>query len=177
MMDRLVKDYEIQLIEPGCAPGASHWNALLSFTNDISNVFPYLNALFEGVWYDHENKTLIWREEDQMYAFRPREIRIAQVHDPQDAREIADDIIARINRIWEEREQTTPRYTERKPPPVIEIYKLLPQSNCRQCGYPACMAFAADLRKGKVLIGDCPPLCQPEHLAKKDRIDSLFASA
>ncbi|MFC1971209.1 (Fe-S)-binding protein, partial [Chloroflexota bacterium] len=103
--------------------------------------------------------------------------RIAQVHDPQDAREIADEIVARINRIWGEREQTNPRYTERKPPPVIEIYKLLPQSNCRQCGYPACMAFAADLSKGKVLIGDCPPLCQPEHLAKKDRIDSLFASA
>ncbi len=102
---------------------------------------------------------------------------MAQVRDSQDAREIADEIIARINRILEEREQITPRYTEGKPPPAIEIYKLLPQTNCRQCGYPACMAFAADLRKGKVLIGDCPPLCQPEHLAKKDRIDSLFASA
>lgn len=177
MMDRLAKNYEIQLIEPGCAPGASHWNALLSFPNDISDVFPYLNALFESVWYDHENKTLIWREEDQTYAFRPREIRIAQVQDTQDAREIANEIITRINRIWEDREQTTPRYTERKAPPVIEIYKLLPRSNCRQCGYSACMAFAADLRKGKVLVEDCPPLCQPEHLAKKDRINHLFATA
>ena len=176
-MDKLAKDYELQLIEPGCAPGASHWNALLSFPNDISDLFPYLNALFESVLYDHENKTLIWRKEDQMYAFRPREIRIARVRDLQDAWEIAEKIIARINCVWGEREQTAPRYTERKPPPVLEIYKLLPQSNCRQCGYTACMAFATALRKGKVLLGECPPLCQPEHLAKKDRIDRLFASA
>ena len=175
-MDGLINDYEIQLIEPGCAPGASHWNALLSFPNDISDAFPYLNALFKRVRYDHENKTLIWPEKGQTYAFRPREIRVAQVRDSQDAQRIADEIITRINHIWEEKEQTTPRYAERRPPLVIEIYKLLPGSNCRQCGYPACMAFAADLSRGRVLIGDCPPLCQPEYLAKKDRIDSLFTS-
>ena len=140
-------------------------------------MFPCLNALFESVWYDHEKKTIIWREEDQTYAFRPREIRVARVQDPQDARKIADEIIIRINRIWRDREQITLRYTERKPSPVIEIYKLLPQANCRQRGYPACMAFAADLSKGKVLVGDCPLLRQPEHLEKKDRIDCLFTSA
>jgi ArsR family metal-binding transcriptional regulator len=176
MMDSLVKDYDVQLIEPGCAPGASHWNALLSFPNDISDVFPYLNALFEGVWYDHQNKTLIWRKENQIYAFRPQELRIAQVRDLQNAREIADEIIARINHIWRDREQTTPRYTERTPPSVIEIYKLLPQTNCRQCGYLSCMAFAADLRQNNVPIGNCPPLGESEHLAKKDRIENLFTA-
>ncbi|MFC2003754.1 (Fe-S)-binding protein [Chloroflexota bacterium] len=176
-MDRLIIDFEMQLVEPGCAPGASRWNALLTFPDDISDVFPYLNALFEGVSYDHQNKTLIWREGGQTYAFRPQEIRIAQVLDLQDAREIADTIIDRVNRIWEEREQTTPRYTERKLPPVIEIYKLLPQTNCRQCDYATCMAFAADLRQGKVLVEDCPPLSQSEHSANKDSIRHLFASA
>lgn len=177
MMDSLIQDYEMQLVEPGCAPGASRWNALVTFPDDISAVFPYLNALYDGVWYDHENKTLIWRETDQTYAFRPHEIRIAQVQDPQDAREAAEAIIARINRVWAERAKTQPRFTTRKPPSVIEIYKLLPQTNCKECGRATCMAFAADLSQGKALAEDCPPLCQPERAEKKEKIANLFRRA
>ena len=176
-MDRLIEDFEIQLVEPGCAPGATHWNALVSFPNDISPVFPYLNASFDGIWYDHENTTLIWREPSQTCAFRPNEIRIAQVQDPADAREITSELIDKINRIWQERGKITPRFTERKPPPVIDIFKLLPQTNCRQCGYATCMAYAADLSQGKTELEDCPPLSQPEHSEKKEKIADLFASA
>ena len=176
-MDRLIDDFEIQLVEPGCAPGATRWNALVTFPKDISAVFPYLNALFDGIWYDHENKTLIWREQDQTYAFRPNEIRVAQVQDPAEARQIISELVDKLNRIWQEREKTTPRYTERKPPPVIDIFKLLPQTNCRQCGYATCMAYAADLSHGKALLEDCPPLSQPEHAEKRQKIADLFASA
>ena len=90
---------------------------------------------------------------------------------------IADEIISRINRIWEERKQITPSYTERKPPQVIEIFKLLPRTNCRQCGYLTCMAFAADLSQSKVTTEACPPLCQPEYSANKERIASLFTAS
>lgn len=176
MMDRLITDYEINLVEPGCAPVASRWNALITMPNDISEVFPYLNAISDRIWYDHENNILIWREETQTYAMHPREIRISQVPDLSSAREIAGEIISRINRVWGEREKITPRYTERKPPSVIEILKRLPQTNCKLCGYLTCMAFAADLSQGKVLIENCPPLCQPENSADKEEIAGLFTS-
>ena len=112
-----------------------------------------------------------------MYALRPREIRVAMVYDLQNAREIAEEFISRINHIWEKHEQITPLYTERKPPPVIEILKLLPKSNCKLCGYLTCTAFAADLSQGKVLIEDCPSLCQPEYSAKKEQIAGLFITS
>jgi ArsR family metal-binding transcriptional regulator len=176
-MDRLIEDFEVQLVEPGCAPGATRWNALATFSNDISDVFPYLNALFDGVWYDHENKTLIWREDTQTYAFRPNEIRIAQVQDPEHARQAVSELVDRLNRIWQERDGTEPRYTERKRPPVIDILKLLPQTNCRQCGYATCMAYAADLSQGKTELEDCPPLSLPEHAGRKEKIAELFARA
>jgi len=173
-MAKLIEDYELQLVEPGCAPGSSRFNALLTFPDDISAVFPYLNALHESVWYDHENETLIWREDDQTYAFRPHEIRIARVPEPQEARALAEETISMLNRVWEERDKVEPRYTERKPPSVIEIYKLLPQTNCKLCGYPTCMAFAADLSKSKVLPEDCPPLNEPERSAEREKIGRLF---
>ncbi|MDH3359557.1 MAG: DUF3786 domain-containing protein [Desulfobulbaceae bacterium] len=38
----------------------------------------------------------------------------------------------------------------------LEIYKLLPQTNCRQCHLPSCLAFAAAVVKGEKKLGQCP---------------------
>lgn len=40
----------------------------------------------------------------------------------------------------------------------LEIYKILPQTNCGQCYLPTCLAFAAAVIKGDKQLGDCPPL-------------------
>ncbi|MBN1671020.1 MAG: hypothetical protein JXR37_08315 [Kiritimatiellae bacterium] len=42
----------------------------------------------------------------------------------------------------------------------MDIYRLLPKSNCRKCGYPTCMGYAADLRTGKTEPSQCPELSQ-----------------
>ena len=38
----------------------------------------------------------------------------------------------------------------------IQIYKLLPQTNCKECGFPTCLAFAMKLGAKQVELGDCP---------------------
>jgi len=40
----------------------------------------------------------------------------------------------------------------------LELYRLLPKSNCRQCGLLSCLAFAAAVIKGQKNAGDCPHL-------------------
>lgn len=40
----------------------------------------------------------------------------------------------------------------------LQLYKLLPKTNCRQCGVPTCMAFAAAVIKGEKRLADCPHL-------------------
>ncbi|MBC2727726.1 DUF3786 domain-containing protein [Desulfosporosinus sp.] len=40
----------------------------------------------------------------------------------------------------------------------IEIYKILPKTNCKQCGVVTCLAFAADLIKGQKRLNQCPHL-------------------
>lgn len=40
----------------------------------------------------------------------------------------------------------------------LDIYKLLPKSNCRQCRVPTCLAFADAVIKGQKVLGDCPHL-------------------
>ena len=38
----------------------------------------------------------------------------------------------------------------------IEIYKLLPKTNCGECGVPTCLAFAMSLASGKAELAKCP---------------------
>ncbi|MFA5276112.1 MAG: acetyl-CoA decarbonylase/synthase complex subunit gamma [Candidatus Omnitrophota bacterium] len=38
----------------------------------------------------------------------------------------------------------------------LDIYKLLPKTNCKQCGFATCLAFAMQLAKKAVAIEKCP---------------------
>ncbi len=38
----------------------------------------------------------------------------------------------------------------------IQIFKLLPGTNCKECGVPTCLAFAMNLASGKASLDDCP---------------------
>jgi len=41
-------------------------------------------------------------------------------------------------------------------PTAIEYFKLLPKTNCKDCGQPTCLAFAMQLANQKAKIEDCP---------------------
>lgn len=41
---------------------------------------------------------------------------------------------------------------------AMEIFKILPRTNCRKCGVPTCLAFAAAVFKGEKRLEQCPYL-------------------
>jgi len=45
----------------------------------------------------------------------------------------------------------------------IDVYKLLPKTNCKECGQENCMAFATKIVNREVNIDDCPPLHRKEN--------------
>jgi acetyl-CoA decarbonylase/synthase complex subunit gamma len=42
----------------------------------------------------------------------------------------------------------------------LEIYKLLPKTNCKKCGFPTCLAFAMQLAAKKVSLDKCPDVTE-----------------
>jgi len=42
----------------------------------------------------------------------------------------------------------------------LDIYKLLPKTNCRECGFATCLAFAMQLAKKAISIDKCPYLSE-----------------
>jgi len=173
-MDKLITDYEFQLAEAPCAPGSGFFSVQIILPGDISTVFPYLNAVLDDTWYDDENQVLIGSENDRRYAFRPNEIKVAGVTDHLQARQIASEAVDRVNKVWQQRASITPSLAERKIPAVIDIYQLLPKTNCKQCGYLTCLAYSADLRNGIAQLEQCPLLSQTEYARNKERLLNLL---
>lgn len=42
----------------------------------------------------------------------------------------------------------------------IDIFKLLPKTNCKKCGFPTCLAFAMKVAQGQVQIEQCPDVSE-----------------
>lgn len=42
----------------------------------------------------------------------------------------------------------------------IQIYKFLPKTNCKVCGFPTCLAFAMKLSQGQVELTKCPDVSE-----------------
>jgi acetyl-CoA decarbonylase/synthase complex subunit gamma len=42
----------------------------------------------------------------------------------------------------------------------VQIFKLLPKTNCKKCGHPTCLAFAMKLAQRQASIEDCPDVSE-----------------
>ncbi|MBN2097415.1 MAG: acetyl-CoA decarbonylase/synthase complex subunit gamma [Candidatus Omnitrophica bacterium] len=47
----------------------------------------------------------------------------------------------------------------------LEIYKLLPKTNCKDCGFPTCLAFAMQIAAKKVELSKCPHVSEQAQVA------------
>ena len=42
----------------------------------------------------------------------------------------------------------------------VEIFKLLPKTNCKKCGHPTCLAFAMKLAQRQASLDQCPDVSE-----------------
>ena len=165
MSDQLVHSYNLRLVTPECHANADWYRAYADLQDDITRVLPYLNSELKGSDYNHSARTLLWLCGDKRYAFRPLEIAVAPVVSREEAQKLLDSIIDTVNDVWNRRNEITPDFEGRKSlPNVLEIYKLLPRTNCKECGFATCMAFAAALRSDSTKLSLCPYLSESEYV-------------
>jgi hypothetical protein len=59
---------------------------------------------------------------------------------------------------------------------VVDVYKILPRTNCGDCGYASCLAFASMVVSEKVPLAQCPHLA-PEKVARfQPELDAQHAA-
>jgi len=59
----------------------------------------------------------------------------------------------------------------------IDVYKLLPKINCKECGVDNCMAFATKIVNREMTIDQCPPLLKKENEKAYSKLKELMKPA
>lgn len=100
---------------------------------------------------------------------RTNELAAAIVSNVAEGRAALHGIVEFLNEIWAQRETITPIDKERKRPPAIFIYRLLPKTNCGKCGELSCLAFVTRLSLADKDVKDCTHL-SGEQLIQLEKI-------
>lgn len=161
----LLKGYRKEFVRPECRPEAESVHLIAHLDQDITEVLPYINAALGGFQYTKDPPSVSFKVHGKLIAVHPRKICVNALRDELEGEKIVEWLKGEINETWERRSEITPRYEGIGKPKVIEILKLLPKTNCRECGQPTCMVFAAHVAEGGRGPGDCPPI-NPENKAK-----------
>lgn len=59
----------------------------------------------------------------------------------------------------------------------IDVYMLLPKTNCKECGFDNCMAFAAKVVNREINIKDCPPLLTKQFKKQYQQLSEMLKPA
>jgi ArsR family metal-binding transcriptional regulator len=126
----------------------------------LDEVIPYLATLPGVIAYNPETLTLTFRRQPGFLTLYPDKAYITQVKDTDAGLEVLDALKEAINSTWEHRHELLAVTTARRAPRHLDIYALLPQTNCKLCGEATCLAFAVLLIQQKRSLDVCLPLQQ-----------------
>jgi len=173
----LIEKYDVEVFTPPCEPGAERYAAKAHLIADISEVLPYLNATLRGALYLPEAAALTWKKGGHNIAFHTYEIATSNVEDREGAEKELKGLIDLVNRTWDRRAEITPDTTTRQRPTPMAIYKLLPNTNCKQCGESTCYSFALKLAVSQKKLADCPPLFESQYTEKLAALQEIVIEA
>ncbi len=163
----LLNEYQLRIVLPDCNFSAETVNAIVTLPQDISEVLPYLHAVLKGSDYIDQSKILTLKKEGHLITFRPREIAITKLEGEKEARQVMDELKQIINETHQNRDTIKPDYTMPKEIKSSEILKLLPGTNCKECGERTCFAFSFKLIRHELVVSKCAPLFSKEHEEKR----------
>lgn len=154
----LLKGYRKEVVRPECRPEAQSVHCIAHLDEDIAEVIPYLNAVLGGFQYIKDPPSVSFKVHGKLIAVHPGKICVNALRDEAEGDKIIEWLKQEINDTWERRGEIEPRFEGAPKPKVFEILKLLPKTNCKECGQPTCMVFAAQVADGGKGAEDCPPL-------------------
>ena len=144
-------------------------------SHSLADVIPYLATLPGIVTYNPDTPSLTFRRRPGFMTLLADKVTITQVVDNEAGEELLNNLANAINATWEKRAELAAVTRPARVLRPLDIYTLLPQTNCGECGEATCMAFAAKLFMQERSIDECPPIVADP--AFEDRRATLEAIA
>jgi ArsR family metal-binding transcriptional regulator len=133
----------------------------------LDEVIPYLATLPSIIAYNPEQRSLTFRRQMGFLTIQREEVYITKVKDVQEGIELLAALTESINAVWENRAELVAVTTSKRTPRPLDVWMLLPQTNCKQCGEATCMAFAVGLLQQTRTLDECSPLQADADLSER----------
>ena len=140
----MLKGYRKEIFRPECNPQFQSLHCIAHLDQDVTEVLPYLIAVLGGHQYFKDPPALTLKIHGKLITFRPRVIAVnALKDDGGGADKILEWLKQEINETCLKRVTLAASIDTPDRPRIIDILKLLPKTNCGECGQPTCMVFAS----------------------------------
>lgn len=162
----LLQSYKIIHTLP-CLADPEKIRVIAEVTGEIYEAFPYLNATIKECLFNHPALTLTIKKGEKLITLHANHITLTKIDDEQEAEALLGWLQNLVNETYQGRDKIQPDYTMRQELKPTDIIKLLPGTNCKQCGLLTCLAFAFKLLRDQIGIEKCAPLFSDDEFTEK----------
>jgi ArsR family metal-binding transcriptional regulator len=160
-----------------CLADPEKIRVIAEISDEIHEVFPYLNATLKGCIYNHPALTLTIKKDGKLFTLHANHITLAKIEDKKEAEEILKWLKDLINETYGKRDQIEPNFSKGEDLRTLDIFKLLPGTSCKKCGELTCLAFAVKLAGQEIEVAKCTPLFSEEYQEKRKVLTELLRAA
>ncbi len=135
--------------------------AEFTLSADVSELAPYINAVAQKAMFYEKPLHIRFVLDGILCTLFENRGSASSFSDREQALDFMESLIIFLNRIHLTRDTIRPNYKIQNSMTVLNLFRLLPRSNCGKCGFPSCMAFAAALNRQRAGVSRCPGLSSP----------------
>ncbi len=128
---------------------------------DLLSLFPYINSVAKQAELYETPPHIKFFFEDVLCILYPQKCFLSAINDRDHARAFVLKLVSFLNGIIATKNEIVPKHNFFLQASVTDMLKILPQTNCKECGFSSCMAFAAMLCKQQTIPGRCPYIGYP----------------
>ena len=121
----------------------------------LNDVIPYLAHLPGIIAYNPEILSLTFRRPRGFMTICADKVTITQVNDAAEGMRLFAALQDAINATWERRADLTLITQRKRTPRPLDVWTLLPRTNCGRCNEATCMAFAVAVLQDRREVGEC----------------------
>jgi ArsR family metal-binding transcriptional regulator len=141
----------------------------------LDEVLPYLATLPGVIAYNPPAHSLTFRRQPGFLTLYSDRVYITQVSNVEEGLTLLKALTDAINATWIGRTELVAMTSAQRAPRPLDVWTLLPQTNCKQCGELTCMAFACNLLMNNRELAECRPLHEdPAYSDRRATLEALF---
>lgn len=161
-MSKFNSFYNFSLRSSSVNIGERCWFAHFRVDGDFSHLFPFIHSTANEVVHYESPEYIQFKLDNILCSLYPPDIVVSRLfYGREHALDFAQRLIEFLNEVEVNKSQIKPNFKKWSRLHVPDILRFLPMTNCGECGFRTCMAFAGAVNRRKANLMMCPYFPEP----------------